>query len=276
MAQPKLILLKQRLPEQLGISLLREHPSGMSVELQDWMGSDIDIINAARVSLGKKSEYEWWVQHYTLGFIPLLFLEPHDHAWDGLRYPVLSVPDDGLLGYLMRERHGTPFEMVQFKFHVRAPIGVVWEWVRHRIASYNVMSTRYVDWDKDYYIPEMEEWRTQVGKVGHYRFEPMEEIERLNAEDVYVKAMESAFDYYGILLKHGLAREVARNVLPMGAMTEFIWSINARSLMNFLSLRNEEHALKEMQLCAVMVEDLTSLIIPGTLEKWNKQERVAP
>ncbi len=271
----KPVLMKQTLPEQQHISTLRSHSSGMRVELINWMGNDIDIINAARVSLGKQSQYEKWYYNHTSGLYqpePIYYGSPPTAQWR----PMLSVPDDGLLGYLMRERHGTPFEMVQLQFRVRAPIGVVWEWVRHRIASYNVMSTRYVEWDVDYYVPMAEEWRTQVGKVGHYTFEQMDEASAHECFKAYVAAMESAFDYYGILIEKGLAKEVARNVLPMGAMTEFIWSINARSMLNFLSLRNEKHALKEMQICAGMVEDLTGLIIPATLEKWNERERVAP
>jgi thymidylate synthase (FAD) len=270
---PNIVLMKQTRPEQQNISLLREHPSGMRVELTDWMGNDIDIVNAARVSLLKESKYKYLYWNFTTEEFQ------HDPIYYGSpprakMVPILSVPDDGLLGYLMRERHGTPFEMVQLKFRVKAPIGVVWEWVRHRIASYNVASTRYLEWEKDYYTPEATEWRTQVGKVGHYRFEQLANTEA--AELIYAEAMEKAFEYYGMLIDLDVAKEVSRNVLPMGAMTEFIWSINARSMMNFLSLRNEEHALKEMQICAAMVEELTQLVIPVTLQKWNEQKRVAP
>ncbi len=272
---PNITLMKELIPSQRNINLLREHPSGMKVELVDFMGNDLRIINAARVSLLKESKYEYiYYNHTTKEFQkePIYYGHPPTaHA-----YPILSVADDGLLGFLMRERHGTPFEKVVFEFRVKAPIGVVWEWVRHRIASYNVASTRYVEWDKDYYTPEAEDWRTQVGKVGHYKFETMDAVKQREAARLYEEAMESAFRYYGLLLDTDLAKEVSRNVLPMGAMTEFMWTINARSLMNFLSLRNEEHALREIQLCAKMVEELAGLVIPVTLEKWNAQERRAP
>lgn len=274
-------LLYKTVPEHLRhVQRKLVHPSGMSVELLDWMGNDIDVVNAARVSFGKESYYDSWV-HSPLhpGIITVKdwqnckeHIHPPIFPW--MIIPLLNVKDEGLINYLMRERHGTPFEMVQFKFRVRAPICVVWEWVRHRIASYNVMSTRYVDWDKDYYTPEAAEWRKQVGKAGHYEFVPLGDHSEM--ELTYVKAMEQAFEYYGLLLEQGLAREVARNVLPMGAMTEFIWSVNLRSMFNFLSLREAENALQEIQLCATMVRELATLVVPVAMQKWEEHGRRNP
>src|SRR5688500_15428816 len=127
-----------------------DHPSGMSVELLDSSGNDLAIVNAARVSYGKASEYEYWrYDPRCERFEQKKRLPAHHHALSSCYcanphlnwQPCLSVADSGVLNYLMRERHGTPFEMVWFKFRVRAPIGVIWEWVRHRISSFNIMST---------------------------------------------------------------------------------------------------------------------------------------
>lgn len=241
-------------PFQLATTQFITHPSGMRVELIESMGSDIDIINAARVSYGKESAY----------------------LYDEQGTPYLDKRDLGVLRYMMREKHGSPFEMVQLKFRVTAPIKVIWEWVRHRIASYNIKSTRYVEWDKDYYFPQAPEWRRQVGKVGHYTTEQITDGSELHLSVAYEKAMESAFTYYGMLIGMGLHKEVAANVLPMGAMTEMIWSINVRSLLNFLALRTDEHALQEMQLCANMVEALTELIVPNTLALWREYNKQVP
>lgn len=251
------------------------HPSGMSVELIDSMGGDIDIVNAARVSLGKESWYDWVrygeggeeIDRYSPdigGAIPRA-----RNGWE----PVLNAKDHGLLNYLLRERHGSPFEMVVLKFRVVAPIGVIWEWVRHRIASYNIMSTRYVEWERTYYTPQEEEWRQQIGKVGAYEFSHLADP---RLRQVYVEAMESAFDYYGLLVDGGLAKEVARNVLPMGSMTQMIWCVNLRSLMNFLSLRNADPALREIRICAEYVEKLTEIVVPETLHLWNLHGRHVP
>lgn len=260
--------------------MLLSHPSGMSVELLDSMGGDIDIINAARVSYGQEKAYEQWrihpvtkeFQRYdptTIGHEDSFSALPEWNQWQ----PCLDNRDAGLLNYLLRERHGTPFEMVQLKFRVKAPIGVIWEWVRHRIASYNIMSTRYVEWDKDYYIPEAEDWRQQIGKTGHYEFAT---LGSLVAQQVYVEAMEAAFRYYGLLVGEGLAKEVARNVLPMGSMTQMIWSVNLRSLFNFLSLRTAPNALREIQVCARMVEALTETVVPEALQIWRRHGKGTP
>lgn len=268
--------------EQNPPPLLLTHPSGMRVELVDWMGNDLAIVDAARVSYGKSSAYEQWRLNpenfqfekklSELDHTMWLGEEESFHNW----HLCLSAKDAGLINFLMRERHGTPFEMVQFKFRVKAPIGVIWEWVRHRIASYNIMSTRYVEWDNDYYIPEAEEWRRAVGKQGNYAYEPITDGSQLTISQEYVEAMEAAFRHYGLLLEQGLAKEVARNVLPMGAMTEMIWSVNLRSLFNFLSLRTDSRALQEIQITARMVQDLASVVVPEAMQLWKRHNKVTP
>lgn len=261
-----------------------EHPSGMRVELLDTMGDDLAIVNAARVSYGKESQWDEWYFNTELGIYTQEPYFTRHSTFNGLDYYEVPTPatyrlaknDLGVLGYMMRERHGSPFEMVDFKFRVKAPIKVIWEWVRHRISSFNIMSTRYVEWDKDYYIPQAEEWRRQIGKPGRYTTEQITDGSQYHISVQYEKAMESVFNYYGILIDLGLHKEVAANVLPMGAMTEMIWKVNLRSLLNFLSLRNDEHALKEIQICATMVKTLAESIVPETFRLWNEYERKTP
>ena len=259
-----------------------EHPNGFKVELIDAMGSDLDIANAARVSYGKQSAYDKFVfDPCTMLYTPendnhlctTSFVFPEDFEWAQYK---LKARDLGILNFMMRDRHGSPFEMVVLKFRVYAPIKVIWEWVRHRMASYNIKSTRYVEWEKDYYRPQPEQIRKQVGKPGNYSTEQIVDGTEHQMSVLYEVAMEAAFNFYSNLVEMGMHKELAANILPMGSMTEMIWNVNARSLMNFLSLRNEEHALEEIRICAAMVEQLAETVIPETLALWNKHGRVTP
>src|SRR4029450_1348118 len=148
--------------------------------------------------------------------------------------------DAGLIRFLMRERHGTPFEHNAFRFHIRAPLFVTREWMRHRFSSFNEFSMRYAKATDEFYVPDADDVRTQVGKPGAYSFEPVDpelaESTREELEAVYA----AAYAAYERLVEQGVARELARAVMPVGAYTEFYWTVNARSLMNFVSLRASE------------------------------------
>jgi thymidylate synthase (FAD) len=229
----------------------------VQVELLDSMGSDLDIVNAARVSYAKESDWEYFVAGTPTP-------------------PTLKESDRGLINYLMRNRHGTPFEMVQFKFRVKCPIGVSREWMRHRIGSFNEVSTRYVEMEPDFYVPPVEAVRCQMGKPGHYRMEPAPEKAAAEARIVMRAAYEGAYDRYKDLLNRGVAKELARNVLPLGLMTTFIWSVNLRSLFNFLSLRTHETALLETRQLALRVEDEVQKVVPVSYLAWADNNRVAP
>lgn len=266
------------------------HPSGMQVELIDAMGDDLSIVNAARVSYGKESKYEDWYWNDCLG----IYVREqkyvcrdtlcHNNSPDftghtsylGKHEYRLKSTDRGVLNYMMRERHGSPFEMVVFKFRVIAPIKVIWEWVRHRISSFNIMSTRYVEWDTDFYTPQAEQWRRQVGKPGNYTTEQITNGDQHRIAAMYAEAMLSAFEYYGMLIDLGLHKEVAANILPMGAMTQMIWTLNLRSLYNFLELRTGSHALEEIQICAQMVEALAETVTPVSFELWREHGKHRP
>jgi thymidylate synthase (FAD) len=215
------------------------------VRLDDAMADDLSVVNAARVSFARRKE-------------------------------VMEESDIGLVSFLMREHHGTPFEHNSFRFHVRCPIFVAREWFRHRIGSFNEFSMRYAKATDEFYVPAVEDVRTQVGKPGAYSFEPVEADLAEEARDAMRAVYEQAFATYERLVDAGVAREVARAVLPVGAYTEFYWTINARALMNFVSLRAADTAQREIRRYADAVETLFGERMPITHAAFLAAGRVAP
>ena len=215
------------------------------VRLDEAMASDLSVVNAARVSFARRKK----------------------EMDDG---------DAGLIRFLLRERHGTPFEHNAFRFHIRAPIFVVREWMRHRVGSFNEFSMRYAKATDDFYVPDADDVRTQVGKPGSYSFEPVDaelaETTRDELNDVY----EAAYAAYERLVEQGVARELARAVMPVGAYTEFYWTVNARSLMNFVSLRASETAQREIRRYADACERFLADEMPVTYEAFVAAGRIAP
>lgn len=216
------------------------------VELLDVMGNDLSVVNAAKVSFSAQVK------------------EMDESAI-------------GLINYLMKNKHATPFEHVIFKFRIKAPIFVTREWMRHRWSSFNEMSMRYhVPPVIDYYIPAYDKIRKQVGKPGSYSFE---EIEDEKTKKTYYELMQNSIKYadeaYRAMLEIGIAKELARCVLPVSQYTEFIWTVNARSLINFISLRAESNAQYEIQEYAEIIESYFSEIMPITHRAFNKSGRMA-
>lgn len=221
------------------------------VALKDSCASDLDVVNAARVSFNKES---YW--------------------GDGSR---LTDADTGVLNYMLKNKHGSPFEHTFFKFHVRAPIFVFREWHRHRIGiSINEESARYVPLEPDFYLPDDDHCRKQVGKPGHYTYEPMShgESERLREDLAY--SYRIAYDVYSNLTRRGAAKEVARAALPVGIYSQMLWSCNARSLMAFLSLRNAPDAQREIHDYAEAMEAKFAVVMPATHAAFIANGRVAP
>jgi thymidylate synthase (FAD) len=215
------------------------------VRLDAAMADDLSVVNGARVSFARhKAE--------------------------------MDDSDVGLIKFLMRDRHGTPFEHNAFRFHIRAPIFVAREWFRHRIGSFNEFSMRYARATDEFYVPAAEDVRTQVGKPGAYSFDPVSddvaETTRQELQQVY----DAAYAAYERLVELGVARELARAALPVGAYTEFYWTINARALMNFLSLRNAETAQREIRRYAEACERFLAELMPVTYEAFVAAGRVAP
>ena len=232
--------------------------SDVTVELVRSAARDADVLFAARVS--------------TLG----------EQSLDGAEEEA-GARDQGLINYLMRDRHGSPFEHNSMTFYVQAPIFVFREFMRHRIASYNEESGRYRELRPVFYIPAPERNLIQIGKTGHYEFIPgtpdQTELVQAEARATSIAAYES----YQRILDSGVAREVARIVLPLNIYSSMYVTMNARSLMNFLSLRTKREGThfpsfpqREIELVAEQMEALWAELMPFTYAAFNKNGRVAP
>jgi len=215
------------------------------VRLDDSMADDLSVVNAARVSFGDRRE-------------------------------VMGDADEGLINFLMRERHGTPFEHNSFRFHVKCPIFVAREWFRHRIGSFNEISGRYTRLDNAGYVPVGEYCRKQTGKPGSYTFEPLDDELAEQVSEVINQSNQAAFRTYNYLLERGVAKEIARTVLPVSTFTEFYWTVNARALMNFLSLRTDSTAQREIRDYAGAIEYSFKEKMPVTFDAWEAHGRVSP
>jgi thymidylate synthase (FAD) len=189
----------------------------------------------------------------------------------------------GLINYLMRDRHGSPFEHNSMTFYVQAPIFVFREFMRHRMASYNEESGRYRELRPVFYVPGPQRRLRQIGKPGHYEFVEgtPEQFELVQAETRRV--CEEAYASYQRMLAAGVAREVARIVLPVSIYSSMYVTVNARSLMNFLSLRTAREGStfpsfpqREIEMCAERMEELWAELMPLTHAAFEGNGRVAP
>lgn len=188
----------------------------------------------------------------------------------------MDSKDEGLIRFLMRERHASPFEHNLFRFHVRCPIAVAREWMRHRWSSFNEHSLRYSQAIDDFYVPEPAQVRSQVGKPGAYSFETVDPDTANLVQDKMRKHYQEAWNLYQEMLETGIAKELARFVLPVGLYTEFYWTVNARALMNFISLRNADAAMWEIRQYGIAVEDFFKDTMPATHAAFVEFGRVAP
>jgi thymidylate synthase (FAD) len=214
------------------------------VALDGAFASDLAVANGARVSFNRSSEE-------------------------------LTEKDEGLIRFLMRDRHGSPFEHGYFRFIVKVPIFVVREHHRHRAGhSYNEWSGRYSKLEAEFYVPDYV--RTQVGKPGAYRFEPVSDDVRDAARAEIERQSEEAFAAYERMLELGVAKEVARSVLPLSMYTKYFWSCNPRSLMHFCSLRNSEQAQFEIRELARAAESFLERLMPVTHGAFLANGRTAP
>lgn len=221
-------------------------PGGGFVRLDDFMADDLSVVNSARVSFGKRIEK-------------------------------MTPGDEKLINFLMREKHGTPFEHNSMRFHIKAPIFVAREWFRHRVGwSYNEFSARYTKMEPEAFMPEEADFRTQVGSPGRYVFEPLDIDLAVEAQEVISQSYRNAYGSYSALLEIGVAKEMARMVLPVGMFTEFYATCNARSLMHFMTLRGHETAQKEIRLYSDALESIFATLMPVTHECWRSNGKVAP
>ena len=237
-----------------------EFRSDVTVELVRASAADSDVLFAARVStLGEQ----------TLG--------------DAAAGVEASDRDRGLINYLMRDRHGSPFEHNSMTFYVQAPIFVFREFMRHRIASYNEESGRYRELRPVFYVPAPERKLVQVGKPGAYDFIDGTPEQTEIVDEATREASAHACAAYQRMLDAGVAREVARIVLPLNTYSSMYVTMNARSLMNFLSLRTKVEGShfpsfpqREIEMCAEKMEDLWATLMPMTHSAFAANGRVAP
>jgi thymidylate synthase (FAD) len=229
--------------------------SDVTVELVNSMAKDSDVAMAARVSTVSGN---------------------HEKIVD-------LEKDAGLINYLMRDRHGSPFEHNAFTFYIEAPIFVFREFMRHRIASYNEESGRYKELSPVFYVPGADRNLIQIGKPGAYTFEEGSLDQRSLVEGGLAEGMSIAYGKYKELLEAGVAREVARMVLPVGIYSSMYVTMNARSLMNFLSLRTQREGThfpsfpqREIEMVAEKMECHFAEKMPITYDSFNKNGRVAP
>ena len=229
----------------------------MSVELVKSSATDADVIWAARVS--------------TAG----------DKSLDDVGAD--ASKSEGLINYLARERHGSPFEHTSMTFFISAPIFVFREFMRHRIASYNEESGRYRELRPVFYIPSKERKLVQVGKAGSYTFvDGTAEQYELTVASIKETCV-LAYKNYQKMLDAGVAREVARAVLPVTLYSSMYVTMNARALMNFLSLRTARegshfpsYPQREIEMVAEKMEAEFSKLMPITYGAFQKSGRIAP
>ena len=229
----------------------------VTVELVKSSASDADVIWAARVSTAGENSLE-----------------------EVNADPARST---GLINYLARERHGSPFEHTSMTFFISAPIFVFREFMRHRIASYNEERGRYRELLPVFYVPNGARKLVQTGKTGHYVFVDGSDEQY----EISVAAMKESYELcylnYKKMLDAGVAKEVARAVLPVALYSSMYVTMNARALMNFLSLRTARegshfpsYPQREIEMVAEKMEEHFARLMPITYAAFEKSGRVAP
>jgi thymidylate synthase (FAD) len=235
--------------------------SDITVELVKHSAHDADIVFSARVSTeGERSK---------------------DITDNGIIVP--GSKDAGLIKYLMRERHGSPFEHSYFTFYVKAPIFVWREHMRHRIASYNEESGRYKILEPEFYVPPRQRKLQQIGKTGHYKFIEGTDTQYAILITTIRRNCENAYTDYRQLLNNGIAKEIARMALPVNIYSSAYVTMNARALMNFISLRVSaedskfpSYPQREIEVVGEKYEEIFSKIMPITHQAFVDSGRVAP
>lgn len=208
------------------------------VRLVDYMGGDESIVQAARVSYGKGTK---------------------------------TVNEDrGLVRYLMRHMHTTPFEMVELKFHVKLPIFVARQWIRHRTANVNEYSGRYSVMKDEFYVPEPQAIHRQSRRNKQGREEEEVPVElRGRVLDILVSAQQQTYKEYSEMIDDDIARELARIHLPLSLYTEWYWKIDLHNLFHFLHLRMDPHAQQEIRVYGEAIAEITKKVAPVAWEAFE-------
>ena len=208
------------------------------VRLVDYMGGDEEIVQAARVSYGEGTKK--------------------------------VLQNRGLIRYLMRHKHTTPFEMVELKFHVKLPIFVARQWIRHRSANVNEYSGRYSIMKEEFYLPEPEDIQRQseINRQGRSDDQLPPEIQQKFIS--YLNdSQKAAYDRYSEFIDQGIARELARVNLPLSLYTEWYWKIDLHNLFHFLRLRLDEHAQMEIREYAKVMAEMVRAVCPIAWEAFK-------
>lgn len=221
------------------------------VRLVDYMGNDLSIVRAARVS--------------------------YDADW---RTGDSQAGDEKLISYLMRNKHTSPFESVVFTFEIKCPIFIARQWHRHRTWSYNEVSARYTELPEEYYFPDPTYIGIQSKTSKQARdlniSDDTKELTDNEANSELIKdTCHDAFNIYKGLLARGVPRELARTVLPLSTYTRYFGTVNLHNLLHFLSLRLHAHAQYEIRVYAEAILDIISHIVPVTIDTWRKLHWVA-
>ena len=219
------------------------------VRVIDYMGDDSSVVQSARVSYGRGTK---------------------------------KISDDkGLIKYLMRHRHSTPFEMCEIKFHIKLPIFIARQWIRHRTANVNEYSARYSILDKEFYIPSAENLAAQSQINNQGRGDALTDDEASNVIQILKNDAEQTYANYETLLnenssggvldegKSGIARELARMNLTLNTYTQWYWKIDLNNLLHFLALRADDHAQYEIRVYADVMLDLVKKWVPLTYEAFE-------
>ena len=219
------------------------------VRVIDYMGDDSSVVQSARVSYGKGTKK--------------------------------ISNDKGLIKYLMRHRHSTPFEMCEIKFHIKLPIFIARQWIRHRTANVNEYSARYSILDKEFYIPSAENLAAQSQINNQGRGDALTDDEASNVIQILKNDAEQTYANYETLLnenssggvldegKSGIARELARMNLTLNTYTQWYWKIDLNNLLHFLALRADDHAQYEIRVYADVMLDLVKKWVPLTYEAFE-------
>ena len=219
------------------------------IRVIDYMGDDSSIVQSARVSYGKGTKK--------------------------------ISNDKGLIKYLMRHRHSTPFEMCEIKFHIKLPIFIARQWIRHRTANVNEYSARYSILDKEFYIPSAENLAAQSAINNQGRGDALTDDEASNVIQILKKDAEQTYSNYETLLnessegniidesKSGIARELARMNLTLNTYTQWYWKIDLNNLLHFLALRADGHAQYEIRVYADAMLDIVKKWVPLTYEAFE-------
>ena len=210
------------------------------VRLVDFMGGDDRAVQAARVSFGAVSKG--------------------------------PEQDKRLIKYLMEHAHHTPFEHCYFQFHICCPIYVARQWMRHRWGSFNEISARYTQVKDEFYIPSHfrgQDIKNRQGSVEAH-------LDDAKLQKLYEESVEASFSAYNKLIEAGVAREMARGVLPVCQYTQFYWSVNARSLLNFLQLRQDGHAQYEIRVYADAIAQIFKEKMPWSWEAFEALDKKLP